>query len=517
MANFAKYTAYTVAKLLDHNNRLPDENRERANEDIDYERTMLNYHFKKGDVSDVKKRLSEVLVLKVDRSVVIGEMIVTLPKNVKSEDEKSFFEAVYDFYCEDLGKENIINAVVHKDEVTPHIHIDFVPVIKGEVNFDARGSKMVEEYKRIHGTNEVERLCCKELINRKYLNLMHQRLSAYVTERLGYETEILNGATANGNKTVSRLKLDSLHSEIETLKKQADGLKTEISQIHKIAKDWGINEYDIGLKPLIELVDDLEKQNHILREIIERKGYTYSSEELRIISKKKFKPSTTAKVSVLDGSLTQADIENNAVVVIEIPTKEAPKEKESEDNDKEPSGEPHGIPEMRRRRGFGMMSEIPEGMSPEEYAHFEQMRRASMRDERFSPGGRMGARSNITTEPSPQQAFLDKEREAGRYARSAAQIQKDVYIKESRMTDRKYVYIKTYEGNEEKLISSILELERQLREMDDLKDKKIYIDRLSGDRLDIARSALATLDAQTFYFTRREMEEKEESKTIVRE
>lgn len=66
----------------------------------------------------------------------MGEIIVTLPKDVKAQDERAFFRSVYDFYCEDFGKENVINAIVHKDETTPHIHLDFVPVIKGTKGLD---------------------------------------------------------------------------------------------------------------------------------------------------------------------------------------------------------------------------------------------------------------------------------------------------------------------------------------------------------------------------------------------
>ena len=139
MAEFSKYKAFSVGMLFTHNNRQKDDGIIHSNENIDNERTVYNYHLKKGSVEDVKKRLSEIYVgRKRKDAVVLGEMIVTLPKDVKKEDERDFFLSVFEFYCAEFGEKNIINAVVHKDEIQPHIHIDFVPVVEGIFNKDRR-------------------------------------------------------------------------------------------------------------------------------------------------------------------------------------------------------------------------------------------------------------------------------------------------------------------------------------------------------------------------------------------
>ena len=44
------------------------------------------------------------------------------------EKEKEFFEKTLEEIEEKFGKENIISAKVHKDEKTPHLHIDLVPL-----------------------------------------------------------------------------------------------------------------------------------------------------------------------------------------------------------------------------------------------------------------------------------------------------------------------------------------------------------------------------------------------------
>ena len=52
-------------------------------------------------------------------------------QNIGEEETKRYFEESYKFVCnyKNLGEENIISAVVHLDEGTPHMHLIFVPVV----------------------------------------------------------------------------------------------------------------------------------------------------------------------------------------------------------------------------------------------------------------------------------------------------------------------------------------------------------------------------------------------------
>jgi hypothetical protein len=49
-------------------------------------------------------------------------------EQLSSTEIKKYFEECYNFACERYGRENIISAVVHLDETTPHLHLDFVPL-----------------------------------------------------------------------------------------------------------------------------------------------------------------------------------------------------------------------------------------------------------------------------------------------------------------------------------------------------------------------------------------------------
>lgn len=46
------------------------------------------------------------------------------------EEQREYFDYAYRFFEDSFGKENIISAVVHLDEATPHMHLCFVPITK---------------------------------------------------------------------------------------------------------------------------------------------------------------------------------------------------------------------------------------------------------------------------------------------------------------------------------------------------------------------------------------------------
>lgn len=319
MAEFSKYGKSGVGRLFLHNNRKANDGVQHSNESIDNSKTVFNYHLKKGSVQDLQSRLEELFALKRKDMTVLGEMIVTLPADVKEEDERDFFQAVYDFYSEDFGEDNIINAVVHKDEKTPHMHLDFVPVIEMKEP-PQRGTKLYDDWTNEHnGTPPAERVCCREKITKPYLNTMHQRLSAYVKEQLGYEVSILNGATANGNRTILQLKADSLKEDVEKLEKEKAHLNSEIHSILTLARDNGIDKNDVSLYPLLQKIADLEAQNETLKGIIARNGYSYKKEDLEKLKQTKYEPVKSLPVSIYEGRMCDNEIENNSVVVIELP------------------------------------------------------------------------------------------------------------------------------------------------------------------------------------------------------
>lgn len=80
----------------------------------------------------------------------------------------------------------------------------------------------------------------------------------------------------------------------------------------------GLKEKDIGLKPLMDKIDDLEHQNEMFREILSKVHYTFTQEEIEQIKAKRYVPAEYAKVNVFDDKMLHAPIDENAIIVIEL-------------------------------------------------------------------------------------------------------------------------------------------------------------------------------------------------------
>lgn len=133
---------------------------------------------------------------------IICSWVITLPKTIKkdTEDEKLFFKESYNFLKNKYGEKNIISSYVHKDEVTPHMHFCFIPVV-------------------IDKKKNIEKVSAKECVTREDLKKFHKELNNYMTNIFNRDIGILNGATTNGNKTVLEMKNEQLEKEYN-LKKE---------------------------------------------------------------------------------------------------------------------------------------------------------------------------------------------------------------------------------------------------------------------------------------------------------
>lgn len=251
MAHIDKFKASQVNGLLEHNART-DETRphNHRNEDIDPARTKDNYelHSTEGTAQQRHKaRMSELHCMQRDDVTVLDSLVVTLPPDVKPEDERKFFESCYAFACGDYGKENIINATVHKDETTPHIHIGFIPVVEDTIK---RGE---------HKGEKVEKVRSSALITKTYLETMHDRLSAHVAKDLGYEVSILNGSTAGRSKKVDELKAERARAKAEEEEKKVAAAEKKAAELQGQVRE------------LSQRVNDLTEQTEQAKE--EAKAY----------------------------------------------------------------------------------------------------------------------------------------------------------------------------------------------------------------------------------------------------
>lgn len=131
-----KYHKQDVAPIEKENER--DENYEASNPQIDSERTRNNYrftpYFGKTYTEFINGRIKELGLSPRKDAVVMNSFVLGSDKTffdgLTKIEQYNFFSDCYKFFAERYGEENIIAAVVHNDETTPHMHLNIMPVTK---------------------------------------------------------------------------------------------------------------------------------------------------------------------------------------------------------------------------------------------------------------------------------------------------------------------------------------------------------------------------------------------------
>lgn len=196
MAHIAKYKATSVGHMLAHYRR---DASSLGRENIDAARVgrdMVIGHYTNEDgklvVGRVRTREGEpnwgTVERRIERvneaqkaagkrvtrkdAVVMADVVVTLPDNVRKEDEDRFFRLTYWYLSNKLGRDNMMGGYVHKDEVlkdgTPardHMHAPFTPILDGRFNY-------------------------KAMCPRSFYRNMHKELGDYLERRMGYRPNI---------------------------------------------------------------------------------------------------------------------------------------------------------------------------------------------------------------------------------------------------------------------------------------------------------------------------------------
>lgn len=196
MAHIAKYKAASCGHMLAHYRR---DASSLGRENIDPTRAkndMVVAHYKNKDgelvVGRVVPREGEpnwgTVERRIERvneaqkaagkratrkdAVVMADVVVTLPDNVRKGDEDRFFRLTYWYLSNKFGIDNMMGGYVHKDEVlkdgTPardHMHAPFTPILDGRFNF-------------------------KKMCPRTFYQSLHKDLGDYLEQHLGYRPEI---------------------------------------------------------------------------------------------------------------------------------------------------------------------------------------------------------------------------------------------------------------------------------------------------------------------------------------
>ena len=223
-----------IQKLKSHQIHFSQNHNERnhenySNVDIDLEKSKDNYHltesknYSKDTEHIIQKNYKGLKNIRKD-AVKNVEIIFTSDKNffdkLNPEEEKKYFNSCLEFAKEQFGEKNIFSAVVHKDETTPHMHVNFVPIKNGK-------------------------LTAKEVIgNRKDLEQMQDKFFQKVSKEFpNLERGIKKNITNKNHLTLTELKKKDI-KEIEKYKSEISLInmdKQDIVDIYKNAKPTFLN------------------------------------------------------------------------------------------------------------------------------------------------------------------------------------------------------------------------------------------------------------------------------------
>lgn len=214
MAHIAKYKATSVGHMLAHYRR--DES-SLGRDNIDPKRVkndMVVAHYTNKDgklvVGRVVPREGEpnwgTVERRIERvneaqkaagkratrkdAVVMADVVVTLPDNVRKGDEDRFFRLTYWYLSNKFGIDNMMGGYVHKDEVlkdgTPardHMHAPFTPILDGRFNY-------------------------KQMCPRSFYQSMHKELGDYLERCLGYRPEVELGEDTRARRVYTDKSVD---------------------------------------------------------------------------------------------------------------------------------------------------------------------------------------------------------------------------------------------------------------------------------------------------------------------
>lgn len=167
-AHMEKFKKEAVRGIQGHNQR---ERESKSNPDVKPDRSHLNYDLHNDAPINyarlINHRIDGLGLKKVPRSdaVVMCEIVVSSDKDffdkLSAGEQRRFFLAAKEWLDEFAGKENLIAAIVHMDEKTPHLHYSHVPVTRDG------------------------RLCAKDVYTKQSLRYLQSGLARYLQK--GFE------------------------------------------------------------------------------------------------------------------------------------------------------------------------------------------------------------------------------------------------------------------------------------------------------------------------------------------
>ena len=305
-----KLTRAQAMGAYKHNER---KTRNHSNKNIDSTKTELNYYLKKNELSYIKEfdKIKEKYDLKGQirsNSNIMCEMVFTSDQKffdkIGYEESKRYFEESYKFICEykNLGEQNIISAVVHMDEDTPHMHLLFIPVIH---TTDKQG-------------NKIDKVCCRDFWKGK--NSYRDLQNAYFKHISGKGFKLERGELVEvTNREHYSVQEYKRITNFENTKELLNSIKLElpetldIKDFQKIMLNRDEKIKNKIIKPKDELIKKLYNENiSLYKELSKQTTIIDKSEKFE---KEKFKLETENRNLRFNLNMFQQEVEKTAKAI----------------------------------------------------------------------------------------------------------------------------------------------------------------------------------------------------------
>lgn len=285
VVHMMKIKSGAVGGIQSHNNR---EHEPKTNPDVDMSRSEDNYDLIPCD--NYKRSIKEKLSNLVESSravrkdaVVVCNFIVTSDNETMNalgaDRQREFFQDSVKWFSDRYGADRVLNATVHMDEATPHLHIGVMPItqdgrLSAKAIFTKTEMKAIqtefarevgEKYGLERGVEGSERTHLSEARFKEQKALEMANEHGAIAQELHVLAEDCKQELSEATRS-----LETVKQELSTMQDRKDTLQGEIERLEAIDKQTKVRVHEA-----------LEKQKPVLLDL--QKRISEAKSELSVI------------------------------------------------------------------------------------------------------------------------------------------------------------------------------------------------------------------------------------------
>lgn len=285
VVHMMKIKSGAVGGIQSHNNR---EHEPKTNPDVDMSRSEDNYDLISCD--NYKRSIKEKLSNLVESSravrkdaVVVCNFIVTSDNETMNalgaDRQREFFQDSVKWFSDRYGADRVLNATVHMDETTPHLHIGVMPItqdgrLSAKAIFTKTEMKAIqtefardvgEKYGLERGVEGSERTHLSEARFKEQKALEMANEHGAIAQELHVLAEDCKQELSEATRN-----LETVKQELSTMQDRKDTLQGEIERLEAIDKQTKVRVHEA-----------LEKQKPVLLDL--QKRISEAKSELSVV------------------------------------------------------------------------------------------------------------------------------------------------------------------------------------------------------------------------------------------